>query len=78
MPTKAVDMLRQRERDTHTQGTSMTDSAYLATCPAGRPEAAERYSWTKIPSGSGGAPGLLTRFTRISGGRVPPAGDKER
>ena len=34
MPTeRAVDMLRQRERDTHTQGDiHETDSAYLATC----------------------------------------------
>ena len=51
MPTeRAVDMLRQRERDTHTQGDiHETDSAYLATCRQAALEAAERYGWTKIP-----------------------------
>lgn len=51
MPTeRAVDMLRQRQRDTHTQGDiHETDSAYLATCRQAALEAAERYGWTKIP-----------------------------
>ena len=51
MPTeRAVDMLRQRERDSHTQGDiHETDSAYLATCRQAALEAAERYGWTKIP-----------------------------
>lgn len=50
MPTeKAVEMLRQREADTHTTGDiHETDSAYLAACRQAALEAAECYGWTKI------------------------------
>lgn len=80
MPTeRAVDMLRQRERDTHTQGDiHETDSAYLATCRQAALEAAERYGWTKIPCLD--QEGRLRRIDEIHqdiwAGGAPPAGDK--
>lgn len=50
LPTeKAVEMLRQREADTHTQGDiHETDTAYLAACRSAAMEAAEVYGWKKI------------------------------
>ena len=50
LPTeKAVEMLRQREEDTHTKGDiHETDTAYLAACRSAAMEAAEVYGWKKI------------------------------
>ncbi len=50
LPTeKAVEMLRQREADTHTKGDiHETDTAYLAACRSAAMEAAAVYGWTVI------------------------------
>lgn len=50
LPTqKAVEMLRQREADTHTKGDiHETDSAYLAACRETALEAAEVYGWKRV------------------------------
>lgn len=50
LPTeRAVEMLRQREADTHTKGDiHETDTAYLAACRAAALEAADFYGWKRI------------------------------
>lgn len=50
MPTeKAVEMLRQREKDTNTTADiHETDSAYLAACRGAALEAVQVYGWKKI------------------------------
>ncbi|MDO4516723.1 MAG: thymidylate kinase [Bacillota bacterium] len=50
LPTeKSVEMLRQREADTHTKGDiHETDTAYLAACRSAALEAAEVYGWKRI------------------------------
>lgn len=50
MPTeKTVEMLRQREEDTHTRGDiHEMDTTYLAACRAAAMEAVEVYGWKKI------------------------------
>lgn len=50
LPTeKSVEMLRQREADTHTKGDiHETDLEYLAACRSAAMEAAEVYGWKKI------------------------------
>lgn len=50
LPTeKSVEMLRQREEDTHTQGDiHETDTDYLAACRSAAMEAAEVYGWKVV------------------------------
>lgn len=50
LPTeRAVEMLRQREADTHTKGDiHETDTAYLAACRSAALEAADIYGWKRI------------------------------